>query len=91
MIHPNLTGRRRARATNHAHGPRTVTITKSIAATNSSSERKLLTKARRKMRRQLAKTSADIGTSDEDINDDDSDDDDNDIEIEPDKRNSDLD
>jgi hypothetical protein len=27
MIHPNLTGRRRARATNHAHGPRTVTLT----------------------------------------------------------------
>jgi hypothetical protein len=25
MIHPNLTGRRRARAINHAHGPRTVT------------------------------------------------------------------
>jgi hypothetical protein len=66
-------------------------ITKSIAATNSSSERKLLTKARRKMRCQLAKASADIGTSDEDINDDDSDDDDDDIEIEPDKRNSDLD
>jgi hypothetical protein len=25
MIHPNLNGRRRACATNHAHGPRTVT------------------------------------------------------------------
>jgi hypothetical protein len=68
-----------------------LSITKSIAATNSSSERKLLTKARRKMWCQLAKTSADIGTSDGDNNDDDSDDDDDDIEIEPDKRNSDLD
>jgi ectoine hydroxylase-related dioxygenase (phytanoyl-CoA dioxygenase family) len=27
MIFPNLTGRRRARASNHAHGPRTVTLT----------------------------------------------------------------
>jgi hypothetical protein len=26
MIHPNLTGRRRARATNNVHGPRTVTV-----------------------------------------------------------------
>jgi hypothetical protein len=26
MIHPNLTGRRRARAINHAHGPPTVTL-----------------------------------------------------------------
>jgi hypothetical protein len=26
MIHPNLTGRRRARASNHVHGPRTVTL-----------------------------------------------------------------
>jgi hypothetical protein len=26
MIHPNLTGRRRARASNHVHGPRTLTL-----------------------------------------------------------------
>jgi hypothetical protein len=65
-------------------------INKSIGATKSSSERILLKHARRKVRRQLAKASADIGTCDEDINYDDSDDDDNNIEIEPDERNVDF-
>jgi hypothetical protein len=62
-------------------------ISKSISASNSSSERKLLTKKRRKMRYHLVKASADIGTSGDDSKDDDSEDDEDDNEIEPDERN----
>jgi hypothetical protein len=70
-------------------------ISKSIVASYSSSERKLLRKARRKMRHQLVKASAYIGTSDDDSKDDDSEDDESeddedDNEIEPNERNGNL-